>query len=109
LEAYCQGSDPLFDNRSQREGFRRYLEGLLLPLERNKALTALVNADPLVGAQNRQVQALQWFLSESNWSAEALNAHRRELLFADPLTAPDAQGVLVIDETGDRASEAQWS
>jgi hypothetical protein len=28
-------------NRAQREGFRRYLEGLLLPEERNKTLTAL--------------------------------------------------------------------
>ena len=102
LEAYCRGFDPLFDNHSQREGFRRYQEGLLLPLERNKTLTALVNAEPIVGAQNPQVQALQWFLSESNWSAEAINTRRLGLLIADPLSAPDAQGVLVIDETGDR-------
>lgn len=55
LEAYCQGFDSLFDNRSQRDGFRRYQEGLLLPLERNKTLTALANAEPVVGAQNPSV------------------------------------------------------
>ncbi len=102
LEAYCRGFDPLFDNVRQRDGFRRYQEGLLLPLERNKTLTALANAEPIVGAQNPSVQAMQWFLSESNWSAEALNRRRLELLRADSMTAPDAKGVLVIDETGDR-------
>ena len=102
LEAYCQGFDPLFDNRSQRDGFRRYQEGLLLPRERNKTLTALANAEPIVGAQNPQVQAMQWFLSESTWSAQAVNTRRLEVLMADPLAAADAKGVLVIDETCDR-------
>jgi DDE superfamily endonuclease len=102
LEAYCQHFDALFDNRSQKDGFRRYQEGLLLPLERNKTLTALANAEPIIGAQNPRVQTLQWFLSESNWSASALHKRRLELLLADPLSAPNTQGVLVIDETGDR-------
>ena len=33
---------------------------------------------------------------------DALNARRLQLLFAVPATAPDAQGVLVIDEHGYR-------
>src|SRR5829696_906673 len=41
LEDYAARFDDLFANRAQREGFRRYLEGLLLPDERNKTLTAL--------------------------------------------------------------------
>jgi hypothetical protein len=49
LEEYAQKFDGLFNARAQREGFRRYLEGLLLPAERNKTLTALANAEPLVG------------------------------------------------------------
>src|SRR5262249_4454860 len=44
----------------------------------------------------------QFFLSESPWDPEALNARRLGLLLADPLTAPHDGGVLVIDETGDR-------
>ena len=102
LEAYAAQFDDLFAQRSQREGFRRYLEGLLLPAERNKTLTGLANTEPVVGAQHPRAQGLQWFLSESSWAAEALNERRLTLLRADPTTAPDAQGVLVIDEHGDR-------
>ena len=102
LEAYAREFDDLFSTLSQREAFRRYLEGLLLPMERNKTLTALSNAEPVVGAQDPAVQALQWFLSESPWDAEAVTARRVDLLRADPTTAPDGNGVLVIDETGDR-------
>ena len=38
LEDYAQCFDDLFGARAQRYGFRRYLEGLLLPAERNKTL-----------------------------------------------------------------------
>src|SRR5205807_1527773 len=62
----------------------------------------LVNAEPIVGAQQPAVQALQWFLSESTWDAAAITARRVDLLRAEPATAPDTAGVLVIDETGDR-------
>jgi SRSO17 transposase len=102
LEAYAAQFDDLFARRSQREGFRRYLEGLLLPAERNKTATALANTEPTVGAQHPRAQALQWFLSESTWDAAEVNARRTALLRADPATAPDEWGVLVIDEHGDR-------
>ena len=102
LEAYAQQFDDLFSKVNQREAFRRYLEGLLLPTERNKTLTALANAEPIVGAQDAAVQALQWFLTESPWDAQAITTRRVEWLRAEPATAPDAAGVLVIDETGDR-------
>jgi hypothetical protein len=102
LEAYAQQFDDLFSKRNQRDAFRRYLEGLLLPAERNKTLTALANTEPIVGAQQPAVQSLQWFLSESTWDAAAVTQRRVEVLRADPATAPDTTGVLVIDETGDR-------
>jgi SRSO17 transposase len=102
LEAYAAQFDPLFSQRSQREAFRRYLEGLLLPAERNKTLTALANTEPVVGAHAPRAQGLQWFLSESTWDPTTVNARRLELLRADPLAAPDTAGVLVIDEHGDR-------
>ena len=50
LEAFAQVFDDLFRKRSQREGLRRYLEGLLLPMERHKTLTGLANTEPLAGA-----------------------------------------------------------
>jgi SRSO17 transposase len=94
--------DEVLGKSNQREGFRRYLEGLLLPTERHKTLTGLVNTEPLVGAQQPRAQKLQWFLSESDWDERTVQAKRLELLRQDPATAPSADGVLVIDETGDR-------
>jgi hypothetical protein len=44
LEDYAACFDDLFGARAQRHAFRRYLEGLLLPAERNKTLTALAKA-----------------------------------------------------------------
>lgn len=102
LETYASAFDLLFGKLNQRDAFRRYLEGVLLPAERNKTLTALANSEPIVGAQSPAVQKLQWFLSESDWDPAAVNTRRLQLLRADPLTAPNAQGVLVIDEHGDR-------
>ncbi len=102
LEAYARHFDKLLGRSNQREGFRRYLEGLLLPTERHKTLTGLVNTEPLVGAQLPRAQKLQWFLSESDWEERQVQAERLTLLREDPSTAPTADGVLVIDETGDR-------
>src|SRR5919198_4186669 len=98
LEDYSRQFDALFGQRNQWASFRRYLEGLLLPAERNKTLTALANTEPVVGAQHPHAQSLQWFLSESGWDPKQVNEQRLALLCTDPLTAPTAQGVLVIDE-----------
>jgi SRSO17 transposase len=102
LEAYTKHFDGLLGKSNQREGFRQYLEGLLLPSERHKTLTGLVNTEPMVGAQLPRAQRLQWFLCESDWDERAVQQQRLHLLGEDPSTAPTGQGVLVIDETGDR-------
>ena len=102
LEAYAAHFDEVFARLAQRRSFREYLVGLLLPRDRNKTLTALVGAEPIVQAQDREVQQLQWFLSESSWDAEQLNRRRLELLLDDPATGPTADGVLIIDDSGDR-------
>ena len=102
LEDYAESFDDLFGARAQRHGFRRYLEGLLLPAERNKTLTALANTEPVSGAQRKEAQSLQWFLSESRWDPAKVNERRLEVLLEESTTAPDEKGVLVIDEHGDR-------
>ncbi|WP_449060704.1 IS701 family transposase [Planomonospora algeriensis] len=102
LEEYAARFDDLWRSLAQRRGFRDYLTGLLLPRDRNKTLTCLAGAEPVTGAQNAAVQRLQFFLSESPWDPETINARRLELLRADPATAPHADGALVIDDTGDR-------
>jgi SRSO17 transposase len=102
LEAYVKHFDPVFGKSNQREGFRRYVEGLLLPSERHKTLTGLTNTEPVVGAQLPRAQKLQWFLSESDWDERKVQAERLTLLREDATTAPNTRGVLIIDETGDR-------
>jgi hypothetical protein len=102
LEDYATRFDPLFARLAQRRGLRAYLQGLLLPRDRNKTLTSLAGAEPVVAAQHKAVQGLQWFVSESSWDAEKVNQRRLELLVADPATAPNDQGALVIDDSGDR-------
>ena len=83
LEGYAAQFDPLFGTLAQRRGFREYLQGLLLPRDRNKTLTALVGAEPVVAAQAGAVQCLQFFLSESPWDPEAINTRRLALLLSD--------------------------
>jgi SRSO17 transposase len=102
LEAYAAEFEDLWHSLAQRRGFREYLAGLLLPRDRNKTLTALAGAEPLVGAQQAAVQRLQYFLSESVWDARAVNDRRLELLAGDPATVWHTEGVLVIDDSGDR-------
>jgi DDE superfamily endonuclease len=102
LEDYAQRFDSLFSSLAQRRGLRDYLQGLLLPRDRNKTLTGLAGAEPITGAQHREVQRLQWFLSESAWDHQQLNDRRVQLLCQDPATAPHGNGALVIDDTGDR-------
>jgi hypothetical protein len=102
LEEYAARFDDLFTHVAQRRGMREYLAGLLAPRDRNKTLTALAGSEPVTGAGHRSVQRLQFFLSESRWDPERVNARRLELLAADPATAPHEDGVLVIDDSGDR-------
>jgi SRSO17 transposase len=102
LEQYAHAFDELFHTHIQRRRFREYLAGLLLPRDRTKTLTALVGAEPIAQAQTAPVQQLQFFLSEADWEAEAVTSRRIGELQADPLTTAHADGVLVIDETGDR-------
>jgi SRSO17 transposase len=97
LEGYAALFDDLFGARAQRHAFRRYLEGLLLPAERNKTLTALAkaNTEPLVGAQRKEAQSLQWFLSESRWDPRGVNDRRLELMLRESASAaPSEKGVL---------------
>jgi SRSO17 transposase len=107
LEGYAARFDDLFTHVAQRRGFREYLAGLLAPRDRNKTLTALAGAEPVAGAGRPAVQRLQFFLSESRWDPEQVNARRLELLLGDPATAPHGGGVLVIDDSGDRKDGAK--
>jgi hypothetical protein len=102
LEDYARAFDDRFGVLAQREGFRAYLQGLLLPRARNKTLTGLVGTEPVVGAQAAPAQRLQFFLSESSWDAAGVNRRRLEVLWSVDELRPHAQGVLIVDDSGDR-------
>jgi len=92
LEDYAQRFDILFSSLAQRRGFRDDLQSLLLPGDRNKTLTGLAGAEPITGAEHREVQRLQWFLTESAWDNEVVNGRRVRRLCEDPATAPHDGG-----------------
>jgi hypothetical protein len=102
LEEFAHLFDDVLANVAQRRSFRAYLQGLLLPRDRHKTLTGLAGTEPVLGAQDAPAQRLQFFLSEADWEAEAVNARRLELLLGDPGTEPHEEGVLVIDDSGYR-------
>jgi hypothetical protein len=56
LEEYAARFDELSGTLAQRRGFREYLQGLLLPKDRNKTLTALAGTEPILGAQAASAQ-----------------------------------------------------
>ena len=102
LEDYATLFDPLFSDVAQRRGFRDYVQGLLLPRDRNKTVTAVAGAEPTTQAQAAPVQSLPFFLSESPWDVPLVTQQRLAVLCTDPATQPHDEGVLIIDETGDR-------
>jgi hypothetical protein len=83
---------------------RDYVAALLAPRDRNKTLTALAEAEPVTGASHREVQRLQWFVSQSPWEHEPVNDRRIDLLTAESATAPHGGGALLLDDSGDRKS-----
>ena len=97
IDEFAVQFDPLFKRLSQRENFRYYLSGLLIPMETNKHLRGIAAVIP-----EANVERLQHFLVDAPWSAADLNAQRLKLLQANPVTRWHEGGVLIIDETGDR-------
>jgi len=59
-----------------------------------------VNLSSLAKAIDADYERLQYFLSESKWDYEALNAQRIELLKNQRTTGFSKDGVLIIDDTG---------
>jgi hypothetical protein len=61
-----------------------------------------------VGAQRREAQRLQWFLSESGWDHEEVNRRRAEILLEDVTTAPNERGALEgLEPLGQELEESE--
>jgi SRSO17 transposase len=96
IDQFCAAFDDQFARYEERTALRQYLIGLLLPREHHKTLVELAAIVPGV-----RRQALQHFLHNAPWDAEALNRRRLQCWQAHPYLGPHAQGVRIVDETGD--------
>ena len=96
IDQFCAHFDDLLPRYEERTALRQYLIGLLLPREHNKTLVELGAIVP--GADR---QRLHHFLHDAPWDADALNRRRLAQWQAHPYLGPHAQGVLIVDETGD--------
>ena len=92
LAAFHRRFAPLFGRPEARRRGEQYLRGLVVQQTDRRNAENLAEAIP--GATPR---ALQRFLTEAPWDAEAVIAELQAYL-AERLTAPDA--VFVLDETG---------
>jgi SRSO17 transposase len=97
VDAFCARFDDLFGRLAERTALRQYLIGLLLPREHNKTLTVLAALVP--GADR---QRLHHFLHDAPWDQEAVNRRRLEVWRGHSTLGPHTNGVLIVDETGDR-------
>lgn len=59
-----------------------------------------VNISSLAKAIDVDYEGLQYFLAESKWNYETLNAQRIELLKSQRTTGFSKDGILIIDDTG---------
>ena len=87
IDQFCAAFDPLFPRFEERQAFRHYLIGLLLPREHNKTVVELA---ALVPGANRQ--QLHHFMHDSPWDAEAINHQRLRLWQAHPIWGPMQPG-----------------
>src|SRR2546425_1673279 len=92
LEEFAGRFDDRFGRLALRRAFRTYLTGLLSPRERPKTLTALARAEPVVGAQDADVQRRQFFLSQAPSDAAAPDPRRLGPPLSDPANPPHAGG-----------------
>ena len=85
LEGYAARFDDLFRcSRPARWLSGATWRGFCSPPSATRPSPRLPTPSPLAGAQRREAQSLQWFLSESGWDPEQMNERRLELLFEEP-------------------------
>ena len=91
-EAMQQFSD-LFANEPQRQHLAEYLTGLMVGHRKT------VNGMASEFAVTTDQSCWNRFLTEAEWSVEAFNERRLEMLQADPTTRYHDHGVIALDDT----------
>jgi hypothetical protein len=102
LEGYAQQFDALFSSLAQRRSVPDYLQGLLLPRDRNKTLTGLAGAEPITGAPASRGPAAAMVPLGVSLGPRAAQPAPCPAVAGGPGHRPHDAGVLVLDDTGDR-------
>jgi len=93
VHEYARQFEDLF-SPALMQHFERYLTGLYVCERRN---AQVINNAFVIEVKDQS--SLNRFLTEYEWSAEAVNERRLALLRQDPHTAPRRRGVLILDDT----------
>ena len=83
---------PVFQRREQREKSERYLQGLLSPEIKNKAIEPMMLE--LEGNNQNEIRAMQHFISEGAWDDDAVLARHRQEVAKD---LGEEEGVFILD------------
>ncbi len=83
----------LFSCEPQRRHFAEYLTGLMVAA--NKTVTG-INSEFV---ETTDQSCLNRFVTAADWSEEAINERRLELMQRDPTTRYSNQGVIALDDT----------
>ena len=88
-------------SKSQKENFKVYSLGLLLPMKR--ASIEVIDEMRI----ERGYDALHHFMKEAPWEEEEVNKRRLYILISDKRTRPSQEGVLVIDDTSSKEKSGE--
>lgn len=92
INKYCDHFKKTF-SKKQFQAFQAIVYGLILEYKR-------ANISTITKALNIDYQKLQYFLSESDWDYDELNAKRIKVLKNQRTTGFSKNGLLIIDDTG---------
>jgi len=106
INKFCDNFKETF-SKKQFKAFQTIVYGLVLEYKR-------ANISAITKALNTDYQKLQYFLSESDWNYDELNAKRIQVLKNQRTTGFSKNGLLIIDDTGvlkpyaEKTEGARW-
>jgi SRSO17 transposase len=98
FEKWCRRFDDVFKTKAEKQGFRQYLGGLLGESRRKNLSEMAKNAIGVV------YHRLHHFLTDAQWSAQAVNERRLQVMNQCRQTKIQKGFSLIVDDSGHRKS-----
>lgn len=96
FERWCRRFDDVFKTKAEKQGFRQYLGGLLGESRRKNLSEMAKNAIGVV------YHRLHHFLTDAQWSAQAVNERRLQVMNQCRQTKIQKGFSLIVDDSGHR-------